>query len=107
MELIREYFSEAIYYGGSATETGDLEWLKQTLDYVARDLPPSEDTLSAGLGFSDDRLQRRIDRMTSNSTNLPFVGTKQSDSNMMSGKGYYYICLYLVPFLLLLLLTGH
>ena len=83
VELIREYVSEAITNGGLKGGLSDLQDLRNTLDWEARGLDPSLDTLTAGLGYSDDRIDRRIDRMTSSSSNLPFVGNKETDAVMM------------------------
>jgi hypothetical protein len=81
--LIREYFSEAITNGGLKGSFSDLSKLRQTLDYEARNLSSSLDTLTAGSGYSDDRVDRRIDRLTSSSPTLPLVGDKETDAIMM------------------------
>ena len=68
VELIREYFSEAIINGAIQGGLSNLERLKQTLDHHARNLTNSSlDTFTAGLGYTDDRIDRRIDRLTSSS----------------------------------------
>jgi 7 transmembrane sweet-taste receptor of 3 GCPR len=89
VELIREYMSEAAYNGGIAGGLHDsLEALDQTLDWQARNLTNNSmssssgmnasSTLAAGLGYSDDRATRRIERYVG-LANEPLVGTKQSD----------------------------
>lgn len=83
VELIREYFSEAIANDALGGGMSNLDELRATLDWQARNLTAQDDTLSAGLGYSDDRIDRRIDRLVSSSPNLPFVGTKQTDAAMM------------------------
>lgn len=83
VELIREYFSEAVTNGGIRGGLSDLSDLAATLDNQGRNLSEVDTTLSAGLGYSDDRRSRRIDRLVSNSTNQPFVGDKVSDAAMM------------------------
>ena len=52
-----------------------------TLDWQARqnNLSSNDTTLSAGLGYADDRENRRVECFVSLAVNEPFVGTKQSD----------------------------
>ena len=40
-------------------------------------------TLTAGLGYADDRANRRIERFVSVSSNQPLVGTKQTDFDLI------------------------
>jgi hypothetical protein len=79
VELIREYISEAAYNGGLAGGLSDLDGLAATLDWKARGLSSSETTLSAGLGYSDDRPDRHVERFVATAANEPFVGTKALD----------------------------
>lgn len=88
VELMREYFSEAVFNGGIRHPLANLETLRRTLNHEARNLSSDLDTLSAGLGFSDDSPDRRIDHLTSGSANMPFVGDKQTDSDMMRTLSY-------------------
>jgi len=83
VELIREYFSEALINGGLKGGLSNLSDLRATLDWKARNMSSDLDTLTAGLGYSDDRENRRIDRLTSSSENNPFIGSKASDAAMM------------------------
>jgi len=85
VELVREYFAEAVTNGGLRGGLSQMQDLDATLDYEARNLTleNASGTLAAGLGYSDDRYERRNDRLVSNSTNLPFVGDKQADAAMM------------------------
>ena len=76
VELIREYYSEAITNGGIAGGLSDLSRLQQTLDHEARNLSSSFATLTAGLGYSDDQEDRRIDRLFSSSPTFQLVGDK-------------------------------
>lgn len=78
VEFIREYIGEAALNGGIAGGLHDLNALSQTLSWQARNLTPNETTLSAGLGYSDDRPDRRVERYVG-SANEPFVGNKTSD----------------------------
>lgn len=78
VEFIREYISEAAFQGGIVGGLHTLQELNQTLDWEARDLTPQDTTVSAGLGYSDDRKDRRISRYVG-LVNEPFVGNKDSD----------------------------
>ena len=78
MEFIREYISEAALNGGIAGGLHTLQGLNQTLDWRARGFSPQDTTVSAGLGYTDDRSDRRIERYVA-LVNEPFVGTKDSD----------------------------
>jgi hypothetical protein len=79
VELIREYISEAAYNGGLAGGLSDLDGLAATLDWQARNMSSAETTVSAGLGYSDDRPNRHVERYVSTAANEPFVGTKALD----------------------------
>jgi hypothetical protein len=79
VELIREYISEAAYNGGLAGGLSDLDGLAATLDWQSRNMSPAETTVSVGLGYTDDRSDRHVDRFVSASPNQPFVGTKALD----------------------------
>ncbi|CAB9510617.1 acid type B receptor subunit 2 [Seminavis robusta] len=83
VELIREYFSEAVGNGGLRDGMSQLDALEASLDWQARNTSTHASTVDAGLGYSDDRRDRRIDRLVSNSTNGPFIGDKQADAIMM------------------------
>jgi len=65
--------------GGIAYGLHDLSRLNQTLDWEARNLTPSHTTVAAGLGYTDDRKDRRVERHVSMADRQPFVGTKVSD----------------------------
>ena len=78
VELIREYMSEAAYNRGIAGGLHDLDALKETLNWEKRGLSSNETTVTAGLGYSDDRPDRRLERYVG-LANEPFVGTKESD----------------------------
>lgn len=78
VEFIREYISEAALNGGIVGGLHTLQGLNQTLDWEARGLSPQDTTVSAGLGYSDDRKDRRIERYVG-MINQPFVGDKESD----------------------------
>jgi len=79
VELIREYVSLAATNKGIVGGMADLSKLSRTLDWKGRGLNPEMTTLEAGLGWSDDRKTRSLDRFVSESSNKPLVGDKQSD----------------------------
>jgi hypothetical protein len=78
VEFIRKYFSEAAYNQGIAGGLYDLEALTQTLSWQNRNMTPADTTLTAGLGYVDDRSDRRMERYVG-LVNEPFLGTKASD----------------------------
>ena len=79
VEMIREFVSEAITNKGIRGGLSNLAELNQTLDWVSRDeYEVKTTTLEAGLGYSDDRIDRRIDRFVG-VTNKPLVGDKETD----------------------------
>ena len=78
VELMRELASESMDNGGVEWGFATLEDLAATLDWQARGLNSSMTTLDAGLGYTDDRPDRRIDRYVS-LLNEPLVGTKETD----------------------------
>ena len=77
-ELMRELASESMDNGGVEWGFQTLEELGATLDWEARGLDHNLTTLEAGLGYTDDRKDRRIDRHVS-LVNEPVVGTKETD----------------------------
>jgi serine/threonine protein kinase len=78
VELVREFVSEAITNQGLRGGLSDLSALNQTLDWAARGFDGPTTTLEAGMGYCDDRSDRRIDRLVS-VPNKPLVGDKQTD----------------------------
>lgn len=80
VELMREVVTKSMYNGGLAGGLSNLDELSSTLDTLARGLSPNiTTTLSAGLGWVDDRADRRIERQVT-TPNQPFVGDKQADA---------------------------
>jgi hypothetical protein len=79
VELIREYISEAALNGGLVGGLSNLDSMAATLDWRARGMSSGDNTNTAGLGFCDDREDRRVERFVSESSNKPFVGTKAVD----------------------------
>jgi hypothetical protein len=57
----------------------DLDGLAATLKWQARNLSSAETTVSAGLGYTDNRPDRHVERWVSTAANEPFVGTKALD----------------------------
>jgi hypothetical protein len=78
VELIREYYSEAMYNGGIQGGMSDLVELAYSYDWLGRSTTPMT-TVEAGLGWVDDRPARRMERYIAATENQPNVGTKQSD----------------------------
>lgn len=84
VESIREYVAEAAYNGGivgdyyneheedddGPTKTSRLDALSHTLDWQARGLASDDTTVSAGLGYSDDRPHRRMERYVSSTSSM-------------------------------------
>lgn len=112
VEFIRQYIAESAMNnnnrnnknsnnGNARTGFGmTLDELSQTLDYKARNIsstvtpssnststittiiPELATTVTAGLGYTDDRVDRRIERYVG-LTNEPLVGTKQTDLDLI------------------------
>ncbi|KAL3922564.1 MAG: hypothetical protein SGILL_002138, partial [Bacillariaceae sp.] len=78
VELIREYYTEAMFNQGIVGGMSDLVELAYSYDWLGRGTIPMT-TVEAGLGWVDDREGRRMERYISTSDNQPSVGTKQSD----------------------------
>jgi hypothetical protein len=78
IELIREYYTEAMYNSGITGGMSDLVELSYSYDWLGRGTVPMT-TVAAQLGWVDDRKDRRMDRYVSTSDNEPNVGTKQVD----------------------------
>jgi hypothetical protein len=80
VEFIREYISEAALNSGIVGGLSDLDDMAATLDWQAREKTSGDTTITAGLGYCDDRNDRRMDRFVSLSENsLPSVGNKATD----------------------------
>jgi hypothetical protein len=80
VEFIREYISEAALNNGIVGGLSDLDDMAATLDWQARGKSSGDTTITAGLGYCDDREDRRVDRYVSLSENsLPSVGNKATD----------------------------
>jgi hypothetical protein len=80
VEFIREYISEAALNSGIVGGLSDLDGMAATLDWQARGKTSGDTTITAGLGYCDDREDRRMDRFVSLSENsLPLVGNKATD----------------------------
>ena len=83
VELLREYLTEATKNKAreNADDLGDLE---SSLDYEARNaalgtnLTSLDTTVTAGLAWVDDRIDRRVERFVSGSPNMPHNGDKVS-----------------------------
>ncbi|KAG7342363.1 7 transmembrane sweet-taste receptor of 3 GCPR [Nitzschia inconspicua] len=78
VELIREYYTESMYNQGIRGGMSEPVELAYSYDWLGRETIPMT-TVEAGLGYVDDRMDRRMDRYISTSENQPNVGTKQSD----------------------------
>jgi hypothetical protein len=81
VELMREAVTEGAYNGGIVKGLHKLEEIEETLDWEARGegLGPLDTTVTAGIGYCDDREDRRIDRYVSLADNQPSIGTKEND----------------------------
>jgi hypothetical protein len=80
VELIREYISEAVLNQGIVGGLSNLDDMATTLDWQARGKKFGDTTITAGLGYCDDRIDRRLDRFVSLSeTSQPSVGNKATD----------------------------
>ena len=84
VELMREYLTEAASSGGGnwTSDFATLEDMARTLDWQARGLPEGTTSVEAGIGYSDDRPDRRIDRYAG-TFRMPLVGDRESDFAMM------------------------
>ena len=78
VELVREYYTEAMFNQGIQGGMSDLVELAYSYDWLGRGTVPMT-TIEAGLGWVDDREDRRMERYVSTSEFEPSVGTKQSD----------------------------
>lgn len=106
VELIREVISETAWNvnqnqrvqgeAASADATygqADLNVMEDTLDWQARNeayglnLTDNDTTVTAGIGYCDDRDSRRVERFVSLSSNQPYVGTKQTDMALVEAAG--------------------
>ena len=88
VELIREVISESAYNGGIVNGIHNLDQLSQTLAWEDRSttenpLTAQDTTVTAGLGYVDDRPSRHIERYVSLFENFPFVGDKEADLAMV------------------------
>jgi hypothetical protein len=80
LEFIREYISEAALNKGIVGGLSDLDAMAATLDWQPRGKTSGDTTITAGLGYCDDRNDRRMDRFVSLSeSSLPLVGNKATD----------------------------
>jgi hypothetical protein len=82
IELMREYVTESMSYGGDDLANGfpfqTLNDLAVTLDWQARGYPTPKTTIQAGLGYVNDRKDRRVDLYVS-LMNKPRAGNKEAD----------------------------
>ena len=95
VELVREFVSEAA--GAGSTSNPDLGGLVDldaslatTLDWAARDFPPNTTTVEAGLGYCDDRADRRIERYVGTGPNSPRVGAKVDDMAILDSVSFLF-----------------
>ena len=68
----------------SETNSITLDDLSRSLDYNVRGLPSNYTTVDAGLGYVDDRINRRVERIASLTNDMPYVGNKSSDFAMVN-----------------------
>ena len=82
VELVREYMTEAII-SGAREFAPVLEDLANSLDFESRanNLTAADTTVTAGLAWVDDKIDRRMERYVSESRNMPHNGDKASHSN--------------------------
>ena len=78
VELIREYVSLAAVNKGIVGGFSNLKALNNSLEWEARGFEEGDTTVDAGLGYSDDRMDRIMDRFVG-LPEEPFVGDKESD----------------------------
>mmetsp|Transcript_24207 Transcript_24207/g.39516 ORF Transcript_24207/g.39516 Transcript_24207/m.39516 type:complete len:1286 (+) Transcript_24207:228-4085(+) len=82
VELMREYFAEAMYNQGLQGGLSTLDGLAQSFDWEGRGLGALFEemtTIEAGLGWVDDRPDRRMERYMATTSSQPIVGTKETD----------------------------
>ena len=87
VEYMREYWTETMKYSTPAVgelNSMTLDDLILTLDYQARGLPQGTTTIDAGLGYVDDSINRRVERIASLTNDMPYVGNKLSDFAMVN-----------------------
>ncbi|CAB9514302.1 activated protein kinase catalytic subunit alpha-1 [Seminavis robusta] len=82
VELMREYVSEFAHSGNWTSEFRSLQEMGQTLDWQARGVPNGTTTVQVGLGYADDRPDRRVDRFVG-LKNMPSVGDLYSEFAML------------------------
>jgi hypothetical protein len=83
VELMREYVTEAMVYGGGLANGFDtLDDLGASLDWQARGFKKPTTSVEAGLGWADDRPGRRVELIAS-MANEPLVGSKEADLNLV------------------------
>jgi len=93
VEFIRKYIAEAAWNNNNNNNDDGNHYqrrammtmaeLSQTLDTKARNISDANTTtLEVGLGYVDDRKDRRIERYVSQ-VNAPLVGTKQTDLDLI------------------------
>jgi hypothetical protein len=82
VELLREFLNEATGHQTRTSDFASLDMMAQTLDWQGRNLTNGTTTLEAGLGYTDDRRDRRIDRFVG-LLREPLVGDKETDFFMM------------------------
>ena len=81
VELMREYLSEAALNGGLAGGLHSLQALDTSIDWQGRQVPQGSTMTGIGLGYDDDRADRRMERCVSlTEDRQPFVGTKETDA---------------------------
>ena len=83
VELIREVVSESATNGGITGGLSDLAQMNATLDWSDRNLTDGTRTVGAGLGYTDDRKNRRMERFISLAQNEPFIGDKAHDMGIV------------------------
>jgi hypothetical protein len=82
VEQMREYMTEAMVYGGGPVNGFDtLDALAATLDWEARGFKQPTNSVEAGLGWTDDRADRRVELVVA-TINEPLVGNKEADMKM-------------------------
>jgi serine/threonine protein kinase len=79
VELIREYVSLATTNKGILGGFSDLKALNESLQWRKRGFTQKTTTVQAGIGYSDDRQGRDIDRFVSISNENPYTGDKETD----------------------------
>ena len=82
VELLREFLNEATGHQTRSSDFASLAEMAQTLDWQGRNLPNGTTTLTAGLGYTDDRRNRRIDRFAG-LFREPLVGDQETEFFMM------------------------